>query len=175
MKTVGILARIFEVLTPSAKIERFNMHLQRLQANQVNIPRSIMGMMVLSALLAKWDHVSAIYLQSKTTIGQVSLLEVHQAIFAEFDRTGGGNQQHAHYITAVKRKGEHPKFKGTQQNYNHSSTAQGEQGGSSKKKNKNKKSKGKGKANFSICPDSPNLFTLAVAAVQVKPRPVITL
>ena len=159
---------------PSAEIEWFNMHLQRLKSNQVNIPDSVMGLMVLSALLAKWDHVSAIYLQGKTTIGQVSLSEVYQAVVAEFDRTGSGNQQHTHCITAVKRKGEHPKYKGAQQS-NHSSAAQGEQGGSSKKKNHNKKNKGKGKANSTICPDSPNPFTLAAAAIQVKPRPVIML
>ena len=151
------------------------MHLQRLKSNQVDIPNSVMEMMVLLALPAKWDHVFAIYLQNKTAIGQVSLSEVCQAIVAEFDRTSGGNQQHAHCITAVKRKGEHPKFKGAQNYNNHSSAAQGEQGGSSKKKNKNKKSKGKGKAHSAICPDSPNPFTLAVAAVQVEPRLVITL
>ena len=171
---------MFEVLTisgsqhPSAEIEWFNMHLQRLKSNQVNIPDSIMGMMVLSALPAKWDHVSAIYLQNKTAIGQVSLSEVRQAVVAEFDRTSGSNQQHAHHITAVKRKGEHPKYKSAQ-NSNHSSAAQGEQGSSSKKKNCNKKSKGKGKAHSAILPNSPNLFTLAVAAIQVEPRPVIAL
>ena len=116
---------------------------------------SIVGLMVLSAMLAKWDHVSAIYLQGKTTIGQVSLSEVHQAVIAEFDQTGSGNQQHAHCITAVKRKGEHAKYKGAQ-NSNQSSSAAGEQGSSSKKKNRNKKSKSKGKANSTICPDSPN-------------------
>ena len=108
-------------------------------------------------------------------IGQVSLSEVHQAIVAEFDRTGGSSQQQAHCITVVKRKGEHPKFKGAQNYNNHSSAAQGEQGGSSKKKNKNKNNKGKGKANASIHPSSPNLFTLAAAVVQVEPRPVIAL
>ena len=61
---------------PGAEIERFNMHLQRLKSNQVDIPNSVMGMMVLLALPAKWDHVSAIYLQNKTAIGQVSLSEV---------------------------------------------------------------------------------------------------
>ena len=89
---------------PGAEIERFNMHLQRLKLNQVDIPDSIVGLMVLSAMLAKWDHVSAIYLQGKTAIGQVSLSEVCQAVVAEFDWTGSGNQQHAHCITAVKRK-----------------------------------------------------------------------
>ena len=81
---------------PGAEIERFNMHLQRLKLNQVDIPDSVMGLMVLSTLPAKWDHVSAIYLQGKTAIGQVSLSEVCQAVVAEFDRTGSGNQQHAH-------------------------------------------------------------------------------
>ena len=93
------------------------MHLQRLKLNQVDIPDSITGMMILSTLLAKWDHVSAIYLQNKTAIGQMSLSEVRQAVVAEFDRTNGGNQQHTHRITVVKRKGEHPKYKGAQ-NYN---------------------------------------------------------
>ena len=101
------------------------MHLQRLKSNQVDIPDSIVGLMVLSAMLAKWDHVSAIYLQGKTAIGQVSLSEVRQVVVAEFDQTGSGNQQHAHHITVVKRKGEHPKYKGAQ-NSNHSSAAQGE-------------------------------------------------
>ena len=91
---------------PGAEIEWFDMHLQRLKSNQVDIPDSILGMMVLSALPAKWDHVSAIYLQNKTAIGQMSLSEVHQAVVAEFDRTSGSNQQHAHCITMVKRKGE---------------------------------------------------------------------
>ena len=150
---------------PSAEIERFNMHLQRLKSNQVDIPDSIAGLMVLSAMLAKWDHVSAIYLQGKTTIRQVSLSEVCQAVVAEFDWTSSGNQQHAHRITVVKRKGEHPKYKGAQ-NSNQSSSATGEQGRSSKKKNRNKKSKGKGKADSTICPDSPNPFTLAAAAIQ---------
>ena len=152
---------------PSAEIERFNMHLQRLKSNQVDIPDSVAGLMVLLALLAKWDHVSAIYLQGKTAIIQVSLSEVCQAVVAEFDRTGGGNQQHAHHITAVKRKGEHPKYKGTQ-NSNQSSAATGEQGGSSKKKNHNKKSKGKGKAHSAILPDSPNPFTLAAAVERAQ-------
>ena len=159
---------------PGAEIEQFNMHLQRLKSNQVDIPDSVTELMVLLALPAKWDHVSAIYLQGKTAIGQVSLSEVYQAVVAEFDRTGSGNQQHAHCITAVKRKGEHPKYKGAQ-NSNHSSAAQGEQGGSSKKKNCNKKSKGKGKAHSAVHPNSPNPFTLAAAVVQVKPRPVIAL
>ena len=50
-----------------------------------------------------------------------------------------------------------------------------EQSGSSKKKNHNKKSKGKGKAHSTVLPNSPNLFTLAAAAIQVEPRPVIAL
>ena len=54
---------------PSAEIEWFNMHLQRLKSNQVDIPNSIVGLIVLSALPAKWDHVSAIHLQGKTAIG----------------------------------------------------------------------------------------------------------
>ena len=84
LNVVGIATGDSPLLT-GAEIEKFNMHLQRLKSNQVNIPDSVAGMMVLLALPAKWNHVSAIYLQNKTAIRQVSLSEVHQAIVAEFD------------------------------------------------------------------------------------------
>ena len=65
----------------------------------------MLGMLLLGALPSKWDHVAAIYLQGKTTHTDIDYTEVQNAIIAEFDRTGTNpGQQHAHKISAVKRR-----------------------------------------------------------------------
>ena len=68
--------KISESQNPSAEIERFNMHQQRLATHNVNIPDNIIGMMLLAALPTRWDHVAAIYLQGKTTITAVTSASV---------------------------------------------------------------------------------------------------
>ena len=95
---------------PGAEITRFNTAVERLKANSVNMPDHILGMMVLSVLPPRWDHVSAIYLQGKTAITEVKYSDIRSAIVAEFDRVGSSQQQHAHKITAIKHKGEHPRY-----------------------------------------------------------------
>ena len=65
--------------------------------------------MVLSALPAWWDHISTIYLQGKTKLDEIKFSMEHQAIVANFDRTGWSGQQVQH-ISAIKCKGEHPIF-----------------------------------------------------------------
>ena len=96
----------------AAEISRFNTHNQHLVASGVTLLDYILRMLLLGALHSKWDHVAAIYLQGKTTHTDIDYTEVRNAIIAEYDRTGtvGGQQQHAHKISAVKRKGEHPSF-----------------------------------------------------------------
>ena len=42
-------------------------------------------MMLLAALPAKWDHVTAIYLQGKAQIADVTSVQVQHAIIAEYD------------------------------------------------------------------------------------------
>ena len=162
---------------PSAEIERFTMHQQRLVAHGVRLPDNIIGMMILAALPAKWDHVSAIYLQGKNDIANVNSAEVRQAIVAEFDRTYSGDRQQAHRISAIKRKGEHPKYKGSAPT-NKSSTAEGDQrpsGSSKKTRHGGRKGKGKGRAHLADHSPSPNPFTLAAPATLVPARPMIAL
>ena len=120
----------------------------------MNILDSITGIMILASLPAKWDHVSAIYLQCKTAIVEVTLNTVWQAIVAKFDWTGSTRQQ-AHCIIAVKRKGEHPKYQGSAPT-NSSSKAEETLEGSSRKKTHQggKKNKGKGKAHIAECANS---------------------
>src|SRR5271163_4166576 len=160
---------------PQAEIERFNVHERRLAAQQVIIPNAIQAMLLLAALPAKWDHIAAIYLQGKQ-IANVDPIEVRQAIVAEFDRTNSGGQQHAHRISAIKRKGEHPKWKGKAP-ANKSSPAEGEQrpDSSSKKRTRTRKPKGKGQAYNVDRSPSPNPFTLAAPAIVEPARPQIVL
>ena len=134
-------------------------------------------MLLLGALPSKWDHVAAIYLQGKTAHTDIDYTEVQNAIIAEYDRTGSvrGQQQHAHKISTVKRKGEHPSFS-QQMSYSNTPKAQGEEQASSSKKKPNK-SKGKGKekncpkAHFAEYEPALTPFSLAASAV----RPMIAL
>src|SRR5271168_552906 len=156
-------------------MERFSMHQQRLVSHNVVIPDNIVGMMLLAALPTRWDHVSAIYLQGKTNITAVTSAGVRQAIVAEFDRTNSGDRQQAHKISAIKRKGEHPSWKGKAP-ANKSSTADDEPRPSSHKKKVRRSQKGKGKhAHVAERSPSPNPFTLAAPAILEPARPMIAL
>ena len=157
---------------PAAEISRFNTHNQCLVASGVTLSGYILGMLLLGALPSKWDHVAAIYLQGKTAHTDIDYTEVRNAIIAEFDRTGTspGQQQHAHKISAVKRKGDHPSF--SQQRSNTNAPKARNNGWGSSNKKKPKKSKGKGKqAHFVEHEPAPTPFSLAASAV----RPMIAL
>ena len=142
-----------------------------MKVNSVNMPDHILGMMVLSALPPRWDHVSAIYLQGKTAITEVKYSDVRSAIVAEFDRVGSSQQQHAHKITAIKRKGEHPRY--SNQRDADSSPANDE--GRKEKSKRNKKSKGKGKKKSHDAVVETNPFTLAATATLEPAQPVVAL
>ena len=126
---VSCLFRDFKTVTqfhfsgmqhPAAEISCFNTHNQRLVASGVTLSGYILGMFLLGALPSKWDHVAAIYLEGKTAHTAIDYTEVRNAIIAEYDRTGtvGGQQQHTHKISAVKRKGDHPSFSQQRNNSN---------------------------------------------------------
>ena len=118
-------------------------------------------MLLLGALPSKWDHVAVIYLQGKTAHTNIDYTEVRNAIIAEFDRTGTspGQQQHAHKISAVKRKGDHPSFSQQRSNTNAPKARNDGQGSSNKKKPK-KSNKGKGKqAHFVESEPAPTPFS----------------
>ena len=123
-------------------------------------------MLLLGALPSKWDHVAAIYLQGKTAHADIDYTEVRNTIIAEFDRTGTnpGQQQHAHKISAMKRKGDHHLF--SQQRSNTNAPKARNDGRATSNKKKPKKSKGKGKqAHFIESEPAPTPFSLAASAV----------
>ena len=153
---------------PAAEISRFNTHNQHLVASGVTLSGYILGMLFLGALPSKWDHVAAIYLQGKTAHTNIDYTEVRNAIIAEYDRTGsvGGQQQHVHKISAVKRKGEHRSFS-QQRSYSNTPKARDEGQASSSKKKSKTKFKGKGKqAHFVEHEPTPTPFSLAASAVH---------
>ena len=138
----------------------------------VTLSGYIFGMLLLGALPSKWDHVAAIYLQGKTAHTDIDYTEVRNAIIAKFDQTGTspGQQQHAHKISAVERKGDHPLF--SQQRSNTNAPKARNDGRAISNKKKPKKSKGKGKqAHFVESEPAPTPFSLAASAV----RPMIAL
>ena len=91
---------------PAAEMECFNTSLQRLAANDVDLPNNIVGLMYLSSLPSRWDHVTAIYLQDKNDITEVTSVGVHHAILAKFERTETSNRHHANAgISGLKKIG----------------------------------------------------------------------
>ena len=109
----------------------------------------ILGMLLLGALASKWNHVAAIYLQGKTAHTGIDYTEVRNAIIAEYNRTGSvrGQKQHAHKISAVKRKGEHPSFS---QKRSYSNTLKARDEGRASSNKKKSKVQGKGQTS-SLC------------------------
>ena len=139
--------------------------------HSVTIPNEILGLMLLNSLPTKWDHISAIFLQGKTAVTNVKSANVQQAIVAEFDRTSGGSSmQHMHKISAIKRKGEHPRYSQQKGANSPPASSQGHSRQPKKSKKNNWKGKGKQRANVADDYESPNTFTLAASAVQARPQ-----
>ena len=164
---------------PAAEMEHFNTSLQRLVANDIDLPNNIVGLMYLSSLPPRWDHVAAIYLQGKNDITEITSVGVHRAILAEFKRTKTSHRHHANAgISGLKRHSEHPRYKqGSAPTNQHK--AEGNQPGPSNKKRtrhgSRKTKKDKKHAHFAERSPSPNPFTLAAPAILEQARPMIAL
>ena len=86
-----VLFKLSSTQHPAAEMERFNTSLQWLVANGIDLPDNIVGLMYLSSLPSRWDHVAAIYLQGKNNITEITSVGVCQAILAKFERTETSN------------------------------------------------------------------------------------
>ena len=86
-----VLFRLSGTQHPAAEMEHFNTSLQRLAANDVDLPNNIVRLMYLSSLPSRWDHITAIYLQGKNDITEITSVGVRRAILAEFERTKTSN------------------------------------------------------------------------------------
>ena len=98
-------------------------------------------MILLSAIPDEWDHVATYYMQTCTSVANMSFDAIHKAILAEFDCSSGSRPDQSHVtdkISAIKHKPPHfSKQKGAD-----SSSATNNAGPSSSKKRRDQK-KGK--------------------------------
>ena len=128
---------------PAKDITRLQTHFECLSANNAPVSAYEQGMILLSAIPDKWDHVAAYYVQTCTSVANVSFNVIHKAILAEFDRSSGSHPDQSHVadkISAIKQKGKPPHF--SKQKGADSSSANNDDGpSSSKKRHEHKKAK----------------------------------
>ena len=125
---------------PAKDITRLQTHFERLSANNAPVSAYEQGMILLSAIPDKWDHVAAYYVQTYTSVANMSLDAIRKAILAEFDHSGGSRPDQTHVadkISAIKWKGKAPKF--SKQKSADSSSANNDDGPSSSKKRRDRK------------------------------------
>ena len=74
---------------PTKDITHLQTHFKCLSANNAPVSAYKQGMILLSAIPDEWDHVAAYYMQTCTSVANVSFDAIHKAILAEFDCSGG--------------------------------------------------------------------------------------
>ena len=93
---------------PAKDITRLQTHFECLSANNAPVSAYEQGMILLSAIPDEWDHVAAYYVQTSTSVANVSFDTIWKAILAEFDPSSGNRPDQTHVIdkiTAKKWKG----------------------------------------------------------------------
>ena len=128
---------------PAKDITHLQTHSERLSANNAPVSAYKQGMILLSVIPDEWDQVAAYYVQTCTSVANVSFDVIHKAMLAKFDRSGGSCPDQTHVadkISAIKQKGKPPHF--SKQKGADSSSATNEAGpSSSKKRHEHKKGK----------------------------------
>ena len=120
---------------PAKDITCLQTHFERLSANNAPVSAYEQGMILLSAIPDEWDHVAAYYVQTCTSVTNVSFNAIRKAILAEFDCSSGSRPDQSHVtdiLSAIKRKGKPPHF--SKQKGADSSSANNDTGPSSSKR-----------------------------------------
>ena len=97
-----------DMSNPVKDITRLQTHFEHLLANNAPVSAYEQGMILLSAIPDEWDHVAAYYVQTCTSVANMSFDAIHKAILVEFDRSGGSHPDQSHVagkISAIKQKG----------------------------------------------------------------------
>ena len=76
---------------PAKDITRLQTHFEHLSANNAPVSAYEQGMILLSAIPDEWDHMAAYYVQTCTSVANVSFNAIRKAILAEFNRSGGSH------------------------------------------------------------------------------------
>ena len=164
---------------PAKDITRLQTHFERLSANNAPVSAYEQGMILLSAIPDEWDHVAAYYVQTCTSVANVSFNAIRKAILAEFDRSGGSHPDQTHVtdkISAIKQKGKAPKF--SKQKGADSLSANNDDGPSSSKKRRGRKMAKKANSHHQSHVASMAMVVDELAKVQLPAtvsRPMIAL
>ena len=98
---------------PAKDITHLQTYFEHLSANNVPVSAYEQGMILLSAIPDEWDYIAAYYVQTCTSVANVSFNAIRKAILAEFDCSGGSRPDQSHVadkISAIKWKGKPPHF-----------------------------------------------------------------
>ena len=162
---------------PAKDITRLQTHFERLSANNAPVSAYEQGMILLSAIPDEWDHVAAYYVQTCTSVANVSFDAIRKAILAEFDRSGGSRPDQTHVadkLSTIKRKGKAPKF--SKQKGADSSSANNDDGPSSSKKRRDRKKTKKANshhqshvASMAMVVDAPATATVSCPMIALQP------
>ena len=98
---------------PAKDITCLQTHFERLSVNNAPVLAYEQGMILLSAIPDEWDHIVAYYVQTCTSVANMSFDAIHKAILAEFDRSGGSCPDQTYVtdkISVIKQKGKPPHF-----------------------------------------------------------------
>ena len=158
---------------PAKDITHLQTLFERLSANNAPVSAYEQGMILLSAIPDEWDHVAAYYVQTCTSVANMSFNAIRKAILAEFDRSGGSRPDQTHVadkISVIKRKGKVPKF--SKQKGADSSSANNDDGpSSSKKRRDHKKAK---KANSHHQSHIASMAMVVDETVKVQPQATVS-
>jgi gag-polypeptide of LTR copia-type len=135
---------------PEIQIQKIWTILECLQANRCVLSNYLQGMLLLKAISKEWDTIVQLYCNGMQ-MANVTFDHVQDAIMAEFERTARSAQlaHQADKISAVKCKGQSPRFKeqrksnsalhpATEAPYGESSVKRTRKGGKQEKACKNK-------------------------------------
>jgi hypothetical protein len=97
---------------PEIQIQKIWTILECLQANGCVLSNYLQGMLLLKAIPKEWDTIAQLYCNGMQ-MANVTFNGVQDTIMAEFERIAHPAQlaHHADKISAVKRKGQSPRFK----------------------------------------------------------------
>src|SRR5690606_29905474 len=121
----------------------FQIILSRLNANKVELPDFVKGMLLLSSLPQKYDNVVSLALQTLKDMKDIKVDAITPLIITEHERKS--TKLSVNKATRVKQKKSNPKYKDQKKQSDAPQTEQQGQSKKDKKKTKHGKSSGKNK------------------------------
>ena len=99
---------------PGPQVDKMITCFQHLTSNSIIIPNQIQAMMLLAALLQKWEMLVTVITQTND-LADLDISDMHTALLAQYEgeathSKGGNNKQQANKLSMVKQKCGDPNF-----------------------------------------------------------------